>query len=212
MIKIKSIIAPGASYDQTPPLNGTIRFSLVGDECDQLMVFNHCRESTTTYLAQKLVTIKSGELTKTRVLIGRTDQPDLESHLQQSLEQIHLVEKSFGLIKSTIEEVEGLPPQQGKIFLIEGSKRWHLSSPMFSLYLLLIRDAGYPNFIASHPDVTKMIEWLKEEKYWKIFGKDSLTNWQPILAPVGGTYGLQAFLNKYHANFFPHWKFPSTGV
>jgi hypothetical protein len=215
---------------------GHYSFAFLSDDNAQCHQFTKCRET----LAERFMRHLSGDtaydayskpsLEKTRVLIAFTNETTLGAKLEKALVDLHDIEGKLGLVRTTMDQVEGLSPALGTVYLVEGSKRWQLSPPMFSLFLLILRSQSMDalNFLdglPGQPSAIKMLNHLVATKYWKVFGKDQMINWnwQKLAATDNNSAGIIPFLGVYnfvesspcgsfpeatkvrYAKLFPHW-------
>ncbi len=236
MITVKPYSHPGNTEYIQSPIMGHYSFSFLSDDNVPCYQFTKCRET----LAEVFMRHLSGDdhykiyptpsLEKTRILIAYTNAPDLGKYLEKALDCLHQIETQLGLVHTTMDQVEGLGEAFGTVYLIEGSKRWQLSSPMFSLFLLILRSTSIDslNFLdglQGQPAALKMLNHLVTTKYWKVFGKDQTINWNYHNNADPGAVGIIPYLGVQnftegspsgsypeitkvrYAKLFPHWKF-----
>jgi hypothetical protein len=204
---------------------GRYSFAWVADD-NSAYLFSKCREVIAETFMQHLnknsgyALLPKPSLEKTRLLVAYTDKKDLGLSLERALDFLHQIESQLGLIHTTMDQVEGLSPTVGTVYLIEGSKRWTLSSPMLSLYMLILRNGDShtigdpytqtlinPLKFEIAADVSKMISFLIEKKYWKVFGKDRNLNWiSPAGLPIIPYAGMSYFMAMKPNAIFPHWQ------
>ncbi len=132
-----------------------IGFCWVSAENKQLAPFETCKSYLQDQLHASINNVegmsslnpKGGkiDLNKTRILLAHTTQNDIFAERFESLlDFLHQVEEkmgfepSFGEIVVNSEDYNGGKPK-GPFFVINGDKRWMISTPMISLYTLLIR-------------------------------------------------------------------------
>jgi hypothetical protein len=188
--------APTDGYGNGPVM-GHYSFSFLSDDNVQVVRFTKCRESMMDHFMRFVTNPEfygKGKpipsLNKTRILVAFTNFPQLGEKLEQALDWLHQIESKLGLIPTTMDIVEGLPPALGTVYLIEGSKRWQLSPPMLSMFLLILRSGashtiGAPainlfektSTLEDNTRVAIFLDHLLTKKYWKVFGKDQALNW-----------------------------------
>jgi hypothetical protein len=78
---------------------------------------------------------------QTRLLIANSSDANLRKKIPNCLEFLHQVENILKMKKTVAQECLEPPAKYAKsgVWLLSGSKRWLRSSPMISLYALLIR-------------------------------------------------------------------------
>jgi hypothetical protein len=237
MVTVKPFSMPNGGYAESP-IMGHYSFAFLSDDNVQCHQFAKCRET----IAERFMYHISGasgyaaypkpSLEKTRVLIAFTNQPELGKLLEKALVGLHDIEGKLGLVRTTMDQVEGLSPTFGTVYLIEGSKRWQLSPPMFSLFLLILRSQSmdalrFLDGLQGQPSAIKMLNHLVATKYWKVFGKDQMINWNylKLAATDNNSANIIPYLGVYsfvegspggshpeakkvrYAKLFPHWTF-----
>jgi hypothetical protein len=158
------------------------------------------------------------DLEKTRIIAVKKGytQKQFNKIIEQSIDLVNQLEHDLHLMRSTWEEVEGIPENYGPGVLITGSKRWMLSPVMINLYLWLIRNGSkheigteYLKTIANleYPEAANAIEFIVKTKYWKVFGKDMKANWNPKNTGVVHDMGISMYSsdNETYLSQWPHW-------
>lgn len=170
---------------------------------------------------------------KTRILVCRSSSPsdghpllepdEFEEEVKLAMDLLHPLEKALGLLRSTYDSVTGIKKEYGQVFLIEGSKRWMLASPMLSLYLLMLRNAhthvmgqSYVKSIESfkeigNPDlIPQTVKFIVKNKYIKVFGKSLEENYSATIPEdTMHAMGIYAFGKCLYTQYWPHWLYPN---
>lgn len=175
------------------------------------------------------------DLEHTRILVLRKDSPqdghpllesgEFEKEIKLAINLLNQAEQALHLVKSTYTKVTGVPKEYGQAFLIEGSRRWMLASPMLSLYLFLLRNAWihkedqpYIQTIEASTEtgslvVAEAVKWIVKNKYINVFGKSLEKNYPPdVTEDMMHSMGIYTFGLCKYTEYWPHWKFPNKAV
>lgn len=162
-----------------------------------------------------------------QIIFGRAAQ---KINIEKTLNYIHQVEKALGFRKLTKIYTCNSPNRGMNLYMAVGSKRWLISTPMISLYTLLIRTSDshvleqsflttmdeiverkLPDYLIMNmamPAIRKIVE--KGER--KVFGKRNKNYPQGLSSHSAGIAGFGAyivnkedFIAKKVRKLCPHW-------
>lgn len=220
------ITIPNSQYAPTM-INDRMSFGWVSDDMKLVGSFHGCREQAiacvsgamkqerdiaaakTAPLSPQPIKTYKVSLSKLRVLVAFTQDKKLEKNLKQALDALNQMEKQLGLVRTTMDQAEGLSAELGPVFYIEGSRRWMIAPPMLSLFFLVLRNGEFhapgekytslfPKMKSNYHhwqddreyfvNAEKAIEYFLKQKYWKVFGKNELENWGSVYDSGLGIY------------------------
>jgi hypothetical protein len=226
--------------------NDKMAFSYLSKQLNMVGPFVDCRgylierlqgfllnqAGTTVYKYQPKLMGKI-DLEKTRLVVSKKDitLTEFEVEMKLTMDLVHQVEKALHLLPSKYERVTGVSKEYGYTFLIEGSKRWMLSSVMLSLYTFLLRN-GYRHKKGQTWQTTlgnlrnddgpdgktaiRGIEHIIANKYIKVFGEDMEYNYRKETMSHIHHMGIAIFssevatYNQQYKKLWSDWVWPTS--
>ncbi len=243
--KVKKFKEPPLGPQDSYVSKNHVLFSILNQDGEMIGPLVHCK----SYMTSRLWGLTNGgdslnhsysydkiwpksDLLYTRLLVAKrgVSSGEFEKEVKLAIDLVNQVEKELGLLPSKYYEIKGVPTEYSPALLVVGSKRWMLAPPMFNLYLLLLRSGQIHTpgqdymKAATACGAGKLVKFLVENKYWKVFGKEVEKNWpKDQSSSIIGEMGVRVFskeadtagyvtkdridkMTQYFKTNFSHWK------